>query len=143
MVLKCVSSKYFDKETFYLGGSHVTIVNPNVHFPNDLTPDNINNFLITNKENYDSTYRELADISRELLSFTKDLSVHKIKIKKFLRSKSTAEVSAAANVSTTTINDIKKGKRSIETINMGLFEKLYVLSLKEEMNANNVGKKIQ
>lgn len=26
MVLKNVSSKYFDKETFYLGGSHVSVL---------------------------------------------------------------------------------------------------------------------
>ena len=128
MVFNRVSSKYFDKETFYLGDSDVTIVNPNVHFPADLTPENIQSFLSINQNDYESTYRELADISREMFCLNKDLSVHKTKIKKFLQSNSTAEISAAVKVSTTTINDIKKGKRPLENINMGLFEKLYILS---------------
>lgn len=116
---------FTDTETFFLGDTNVTIVNPVSYFPESNKHEDISFFLEKSSKQYQVLFRELAAASIDFYNLEKDFNSQKEKVIHYLKQTTTKQIVLDTGISTTTISELKSGKRNIDDTSVKYFEKLY------------------
>lgn len=116
---------FTDTETFFLGNTNVTIVNPVSYFPESNKHEDISFFLEKSSKKYQVLFRELAAASIDFYNLEKDFNSQKEKVIHYLKQTTTKQIVVDTGISTTTISELKSGKRNIDDTSVKYFEKLY------------------
>ncbi len=123
-----------DTETFILGDENVTIVNPVSYYPESNKYEDINHFLEKSSNHYQVLFRELATASIDFYKLEKDFNSQKEKVIHYLKQTTTKQIVADTGISTTTVSELKSGKRNIDDTSVKYFEKLYRCSYQDSKN---------
>ncbi|WP_231620975.1 hypothetical protein [Carnobacterium maltaromaticum] len=114
-----------DTETFLLGDTNVTIVNPVSYYPESNRHEDISFFLGKSSKQYQVLFRELAEASLNFYTLENDFNSQKEKVIHYLKQTTTKQIVADTGISTTTVSELKSGKRTIDDTSVKYFEKLY------------------
>lgn len=119
------------EETFFLGDTTVTIVNPNSYFPKELTNEKTKNFQQINDQNFKKTFNDLAKASRNIYKSENNFELQKNAVKKYLELNKAKTIVSEAGISYTTASLLKKNKKELDSLTIRTFEKLYKCAIKK------------
>ncbi len=122
----------FEKEeTFFFGEIEVVLINPNSYLPVVYSERAVQRFEKQNQDNYRNTFRSLAQASRAFYLLTTSLDHQKELVSIYLNRNNTQYIREKTGLSVTTITELKRGNRRLESLKMENFEKLYSEAKKE------------
>ncbi|EGP5708347.1 hypothetical protein ACJQ40_001965 [Enterococcus faecium] len=124
------------EETFYLGNHHITIVNANYYFPDEMTEEAKEYFFEKNDFLFSQAFRQLADASRDFYAYGHNFEIQKKVIEEYLASTQTNVIVKETGMSPTSINKLKKNKKELETKKFQTIEKLYQMAVKKRATLN-------
>lgn len=119
------------EETFFLGKSRVTIVNPNSYFPSELTDDTIKNFSSENEDIFINNYNELAAASRDFYKYEHTLDLQRETITKYLDTTSNKVVMEEVGLSNKVVSELKHKNSDLKSMTIDTFERLYQTAAKK------------
>lgn len=112
---------FMDTETFFLGDTNVTIVNPVSYYPESNKIEDISLFLDKTSKQHQVLFRELATASIDFYNLEKDFNSQKEKVIHYLKQTTIKQIVVDTGISTTTISELKSGKRNIDDTSVKYF----------------------
>lgn len=113
------------EETFFFGEIEVVLINPNSYLPEEYSKRAVQKFEKQNQDNYRNTFRSLAQASRAFYLLTTSFAHQKELVSMYLSMNTTQHIHEKTGLSVTTITELKRGSRRLESLKMENFEKLY------------------
>lgn len=119
------------EETFFLGRTHVTIVNPNSYFPGESTEKRLSEFLTKSGEIFEANFNDLATASRDFYKYEHSLDLQRETITKYLDKTSNKAVMEEVGLSNKAVSELKYKKSDLKSMTIDTFEKLYKAAAKK------------
>lgn len=119
------------EETFFLGRTHVTIIDPSSHFPSEATAESISKFLTKSREIFEANFNNLATASRDFYEYEHSLELQRATITKYLDRTSNKVVMEEVGLSNKAVSELKHKKSDLKSMTIDTFEKLYKCAAKK------------
>lgn len=123
---------YIVEETFFLGATHVQIINPISYFPDELTDEAKRIFLRESNRLFDKLFRDLAAASRDFYTYEHSFDFQISAIQKYLEETSNKQIMEETKLSNKTVSELKNKKKSLETSAFNTIQILYSCARKHE-----------